>query len=103
MPDNHKYVTKFDEADFNSIIQNNKYVVFNATYCPFCMRTLQTLSSKGKQAYVVNVDKLNNEIEARQFLNAKAGMSTYPKNYINGKLIGGNQELQNFAARGGLN
>jgi len=67
--------------------------VFSATYCPHCKNTQKSLLDQGIGAYVVEVDTLSNEQEVREFLNDKTGLKTFPKNFINGQMVGGNSDL----------
>ena len=51
------------------------------------------MKQQGEKAWVVEVNQLKNEAEVRKFLNEKTGQRTFPKNYVDGKFIGGNSDL----------
>lgn len=73
--------------------------IYTTSTCPHCNATKALLDGKGL-AYT------NNEMDSRMAeLNeakAKYGQSTVPIVLIDGKLIGGNSELQAFNAQGNL-
>ena len=64
--------------------------------------SLDTLNKLEKPTYVVDVDTLPNEQEARNYLNNETGMRTYPKVFIEGNLVGGNSDLQALVREGKL-
>ena len=49
---------------------------------------------------MVEVNNLPDVDGTKAFLNEKTGMRTYPKTFVNGKLIGGNSELQGLVKSG---
>ena len=74
--------------------------MFSVTYCPHCTATKKTLADLKVDANVVEVNNLPDVDGTKAFLNDKTGMRTYPKTFVNGKLIGGNSELQGLVNSG---
>lgn len=77
-----------------------KVEIYTKGFCPFCARALALLRSKGVMAeeteITFNADK-------RQEMLARAnGSSTVPQIFIDGKHIGGSDDLAALDARGGL-
>lgn len=73
--------------------------LYTLSSCPFCVQAKALLDGKGV-AYTNHVmDSKPAELNAAK---AEWGHPTVPIVIVDGELIGGNSELQAFAARGGL-
>lgn len=70
----------------------DQVVVFSKPGCPFCIRAKAMLADKGYEYVEV---PLQNDVRAR-VLGAISNAMTAPQVFINGKLIGGSEELQRF-------
>ena len=90
----------FKNEDYKKFIKDEQVAVFSVTYCPHCTATKKTLADLKVDANVVEVDKLPDMAGTKKFLNAKTGFKTYPKTFVNGKLIGGNSDLKELVTSG---
>ena len=90
----------FKKEDYKTFIKDEQVAVFSVTYCPHCTDTKKTLANLDVDASVVEVNNLPDVDGTKAFLNEKTGMRTYPKTFVNGKLIGGNSELQGLVKSG---
>ena len=77
-------------------------MVFSKSYCPHSKATKDLLAKKGISHEVLELDQVENGREIQDTLKSKrfGGQSTVPNIFINGKQIGGNQELQQLAKKG---
>ena len=100
--DNLKRLESFDPKDHEKLIKENKYLVYNITYDPQSFCALDTLERAKKDALVVDVDKLPNAKEVREFLDKETRGMLYPKVYIKGKFIGTNANLEMLRRDGTL-
>jgi glutaredoxin 3 len=77
-----------------------KVEVYTTTYCPFCHRAKALLQSKGVAFEEIDVTE---DPELRQkMVQLAGGRRTVPEIFINGRIIGGYDELRALDARGEL-
>ena len=72
----------------------DQVVVFSKVGCPFCLDAKQLLTAKGYEFVDVPLD---NKVRGK-VLGAISGHGTAPQVFINGRLIGGSEELHKFLA-----
>lgn len=68
----------------------SKIEIYTTSFCPFCVRAKTYLKSKNLEFTEHNMDGKEEELNA---LKEKTGWRTVPQIFIDGKLIGGFQEL----------
>ncbi|MCB0394982.1 MAG: glutaredoxin 3 [Bdellovibrionales bacterium] len=73
--------------------------IYSKDYCPYCDRAKNLLKQKGQGYEEIN---LENDPEGFEKLKSQTGMRTVPQIFINGKLVGGFQELSALNASGEL-
>ena len=77
-----------------------KVEVYTTTYCPFCHRAKALLQSKGVLFDEIDV---TDDPELRQkMVELAGGRRTVPEIFINGRIIGGYDELRALDIRGEL-
>jgi glutaredoxin 3 len=77
-----------------------KVEVYSTVYCPFCIRAKALLTSKGVEFDEIDV---TDDPEAREKMVALAGgRRTVPEIFINGRIIGGYDELRALEVMGDL-
>ena len=84
------------------LINANKVMVFSKGYCPFCTKTKDMLKSKGVAFHAVEMDEMAGGDALHQNLKTFSGQNTVPNTYINGKHMGGNDDMQAAAKNGKL-
>ncbi len=77
-----------------------KVEVYTTTYCPFCTRAKSLLRSKGVAFTEIDVTD-DDELRARM-VEMAGGRRTVPEIFVNGKIIGGYDELRALENRGEL-
>ena len=89
-------------------------VIFSATYCPYCKKAKTLLRSMFKKyklsskktMYVIEIDTLRDEEFKKQVidivLNLRSNQTTVPNIFIQGKHIGGYDELKLLQKNGSL-
>lgn len=77
-----------------------KVVMYSTAVCPYCIRAEQLLHSKG----VTEIEKIRVDLqpELRVAMMEKTGRRTVPQIYINGKYVGGFDELATLNHAGRL-
>ena len=68
--------------------------------CPYCIRAEQLLQRKGVRK--IEKIRVDSQPELRAAMMEKTGRRTVPQVYINGKYIGGYDELASFDRAGEL-
>ena len=69
------------------------------TYCPFCIRAVSLLDSKGIQYEKIILDGKDEELNE---LRAQTGHRSVPQIFINDKFIGGSDDLAQLEQSGKL-
>lgn len=73
--------------------------IYTKVYCPYCVRALALLDSKG--AKVTNIEAASKP-EVRAKMNELSGRNTFPQIFIDGKHIGGCDDIVALDAAGKL-
>ncbi len=76
-----------------------KIQVYSTPYCPYCDAAKRLLNKKGLNFEEIDVS----DPEKKQALKEKTGWRTVPQIFIEGKMIGGYQELLELDQKGLLN
>jgi len=76
-----------------------KVVVYTTDYCPYCVRALALLRSKGAEPTEVDV---SGDQETRRWLVEKTGQRTVPQVFINEKPVGGFTDIAALDKKGEL-
>lgn len=86
--------------------QKDILVFFSKTYCPFVQKAKQVLASLSPKPVmdVIELDLMGQPRHGpiQQVLRHRTGSSTVPQGFVNGKYIGGCQEIDNLNSRGQL-
>lgn len=75
-------------------------VIYSTTYCPFCDRAKELLTSLG--AAYENIDVQENPDRRMEMVEKAGGLRTVPQIFINDEHIGGYDQLAALHAEGGL-
>jgi glutaredoxin 3 len=77
-----------------------KVQVYTTPYCPYCVRAKSLLKSKG--VAFEEIDVSGDAALREKMIERSGGRRTVPEIFINGKIIGGYDELRALDARGRL-
>jgi glutaredoxin 3 len=77
-----------------------KVELYSTTYCPFCVRAKALLESKG--VAFTEIDVTNDSAMRERMVVLAGGRRTVPEIFINGRIIGGYDELRALEAAGKL-
>jgi glutaredoxin 3 len=69
-----------------------KVELYSTTYCPFCTRAKNLLTRKG--IAFDEIDVTNDDALRARMVEMSGGRRTVPEIFINGKIIGGYDELK---------
>ncbi|XP_050367566.1 uncharacterized protein LOC126785896 isoform X1 [Argentina anserina] len=121
--------SKSSSAFVQNVIYSNKIAIFSKSYCPYCLRAKGIFSELNEQPYVVELDLRGNQWNCVVLLGFKSillsrilselyvvddggqiqsvlldvvGRSTVPQVFVNGKHIGGCDDLKATVASGQL-
>jgi len=90
-------------ADFvNSAVADNNVVVFSKSYCPFCQKTKALFEDLGVEATVFELNQMDDGADIQDALLEITGQRTVPNTFINGKHMGGNDDVQSANSSGKL-
>ena len=76
-----------------------KIEIYTKPYCGYCERAKALLEKKGAE---FNEIVAAHDPALRQEMNERSGRYTYPQIFIDGKHIGGCDDLMSLESRGGL-
>ena len=74
--------------------------VYTTTYCPFCTRAKNLLKNKGVD--FDEIDVTDDDERREKMIEMSGGRRTVPEIFINGKIIGGFDELKALDDQGKL-
>ena len=77
-----------------------KVEIYTTSYCPFCNRAKNLLQSKG--IAFDEIDVTDDDAMREKMIELSGGRRTVPEIFINGKIVGGYDELSALDARGDL-
>jgi glutaredoxin 3 len=77
-----------------------KVELYTTTYCPFCVRAKALLTNKGVP--FEEIDVTDDSEKREKMVELSGGWRTVPAIFINGKLIGGHDELRALDLKGEL-
>jgi glutaredoxin 3 len=69
-----------------------KVELYTTTYCPFCTRAKSLLKSKG--IAFVEIDVTTDDALRAKMIEMSGGRRTVPEIFINGRIVGGFDELK---------
>lgn len=93
--------SKSPEAFVQSVVYSNKIAIFSKSYCPYCRRAKRIFSELKEQPYVVELDLRDDGYKIQNVLLELIGRRTVPQIFVNGKHIGGADDL-GVAVRNGV-
>ena len=77
-----------------------KVEIYTTSYCPFCIRAKSLLKRKG--VAFDEIDVTDDDALREKMIELSGGRRTVPEIFINGKIIGGYDELNALDAGGEL-
>ena len=77
-----------------------KVEIYTTSYCPFCIRAKSLLTRKG--IGFNEIDVTDDDALREKMIELSGGRRTVPEIFINGKIVGGYDELSTLDARGEL-
>ena len=77
-----------------------KVEVYTTSYCPYCIRAKSLLKSKG--VAFEEIDVTGDSALREKMIELSGGRRSVPEIFINGKIVGGYDELRALDDEGGL-
>lgn len=90
------------KAKVQTLIKNKPIFIASKTYCPYCTKTKNTVASITQDAYILELDTIDDGAEIQEALYEITGQRTVPNVFIAGEHIGGNSDLQALQSKGKL-
>lgn len=81
-------------AHVENLINTKTVFVASKTYCPYCTAAKKLINEVYPEAFVLELDKIEDGDDIQNALAKITGQRTVPNIFINGKHIGGNSDLQ---------
>ena len=75
-----------------------KVQIYTTSYCPFCTRAKALLRGKGVE--FEEIDVTNDDALREKMVELSGGRRTVPEIFINGKIVGGYDELKALDDKG---
>ncbi|KDP32664.1 hypothetical protein JCGZ_13662 [Jatropha curcas] len=89
-------------AFVQNLINSQRIVIFSKSYCPYCFRAKRIFSELHEKAYVVELDLRDDGAQIQYVLLDLVGRRTVPQVFVNGKHIGGSDDLKDAVQSGKL-
>nr|AAC08402.1 glutaredoxin I [Mesembryanthemum crystallinum] len=87
-------------AFVNNVIYSNRIAVFSKSYCPYSVRAKRVFSDLQERPFVVELDLRDDGSEIQDVLLELVGRRTVPQVFVNGKHIGGSDDLHSAVMSG---
>ncbi|KAF9354868.1 hypothetical protein BGX26_007253 [Mortierella sp. AD094] len=81
------------KTEVENIIASHGVVVFSKTHCPYCTKAKKHLEKHGANAYIVELDVVENGAAIQAYLLERDGQRTVPNIFIGTKHVGGCSDL----------
>ncbi|GMM27619.1 dithiol glutaredoxin [Martiniozyma asiatica (nom. inval.)] len=81
-------------SQVKELINSKTVFVASKTYCPYCSSAKRLLEKAYPDAYILELDTIEDGDDIQAALQSISGQRTVPNIYIKGKHIGGNSDLQ---------
>ncbi|KZT08640.1 glutaredoxin [Laetiporus sulphureus 93-53] len=87
-----------------STISGNQIAIFSKSWCPYCKRAKQLLTTKfpGVPTKILELDELDEGSSMQAYLAQKTGQRTVPNIFINQKHVGGCDDVVSLDSSGKL-
>lgn len=85
-----------------TLINQSKVLVLSRTKCHFCCETKKLLDSAGAKATTIELDNHTNGRALQAAALRLTQQRTVPCVFINGRFVGGNQQLEELSSSGEL-
>lgn len=82
-----------------NLIKNKSIFIASKSYCPYCAKAKATVSSITKEAYILELDQIDDGAEIQDALYEITGQKSVPNVFIAGEHIGGNSDVQALQAQ----
>ncbi|XP_052195123.1 glutaredoxin-C3 [Diospyros lotus] len=89
-------------AFVQNVIYSNRIAIFSKSYCPFSLRAKRIFSELHEQPFVVELDLRDDGNKIQDVLLDLVGRRTVPQVFVNGKHIGGSDDLKAAVQNGQL-
>ncbi|XP_047164332.1 glutaredoxin-C3 [Vigna umbellata] len=89
-------------AFVQNAIYSNRITVFSKSYCPYCLRAKRILAELNEKPFVVELDLREDGYEIQSVILDLIGRRTVPQVFVNGKHIGGSDDLSAAVQSGEL-
>ncbi|XP_021718135.1 glutaredoxin-C3-like [Chenopodium quinoa] len=89
-------------AFVNNVIYSNRIAVFSKSYCPYSLRAKRIFNELQEKPFVVELDLRDDGSHIQDILLELVGQRTVPQVFVNGKHIGGSDDLQSAVLSGQL-
>ncbi|KAK9749672.1 hypothetical protein RND81_02G142500 [Saponaria officinalis] len=89
-------------AFVNNVIYSHRIAVFSKSYCGYSLRAKRIFKDLDEQPFVVELDLRDDGYEIQNVLLELVGRRTVPQVFVNGKHIGGSDDLKSAVTSGQL-
>lgn len=96
-------ISESNKEKIDNYIANEHVFVASKSYCPYCKRAKQILKDAGvTDAKIIELDEMDEGPSIQEYLQSITGQRTVPNIFINGKHIGGCDDLTSLQQSGKL-
>ncbi|KAM1529184.1 hypothetical protein ACFX1Z_018421 [Malus domestica] len=81
-------------AFVQNAIYSNKIAIFSKSYCPYCLHAKRIFAELHEHPFVVELDLRDDGAQIQSVLLDVVGRTTVPQIFVNGKHIGGSDDLK---------
>ncbi|KAK6628004.1 hypothetical protein RUM43_002100 [Polyplax serrata] len=86
----------------NDLITRDEIVIFSKTYCPYCKMAKEIFDNLNRKYTVIELDKREDGSAIQTVLGQMTGVRTVPRVFLNGRCIGGGNDIKSLYESGRL-
>merc|ERR1712066_1157228 len=80
-------------AEIDNFIGSNKVAMISKSYCPYCTKAKKAFQQLNISFESMEIDKRKDGEKIQDYMKVKTGARSVPRVFINGKFIGGGDDV----------
>ncbi|XP_058187422.1 monothiol glutaredoxin-S6 [Rhododendron vialii] len=89
-------------AFVQNVIYSNRIAIFSKSHCPYSVHAKRIFNELHEQAFIVELDLRDDGYKIQDVLLELVGRRTVPQVFVNGKHVGGSDDLRTAVQNGHL-
>ena len=80
-------------AEIDNFISSNKVAIISKSYCPYCTKAKKAFQQLNIPFKSMEIENRKDCAQIQSYMKAKTGAQSVPRVFVNGKFIGGGDDV----------